>query len=102
MGRCGPLFSNQPPVVGNAAFAFEGTGFPNSALSLLVLGTNPAWMGVQLASLPPGCMQHTDVVTILVGCAGGRLRRRSDRDHGHASDGTAAFAVSNALRVTVY
>ncbi len=61
-GALGTLFTNQDPVVGNAAFVLEATGFAGNALAVLVLGSNPLWPSVPLPGFPAGCMQHTDAL----------------------------------------
>ncbi len=59
-GRCwgtggfGTLFTNQPPSLGNAAFAFEGTNFLPNTIAMLVLGTNPNGLAA-VPGLPGGC-----------------------------------------------
>ena len=64
------MFSNEEPLVGNLAFALEGTGFRSGAGAVLLLGVNPTFASVPLPGFPAGCMLHTDVVISVVGTTG--------------------------------
>ena len=70
LNREGTLFCNEEPLVGNLAFAFEGSGFANSAAAVLLLGVNPAFTSLPLPGFPAGCMLHTDVVVSVTGATG--------------------------------
>jgi len=126
--RLGTVFSNQPPMVGNANFQFEGTGFPSGVLAVIALGTNPGWPAIPVPGLPAGCMQNTDIFVDLFGTTGtGTVRGPTAAGHvpfplpipnfpalvgtfvagqiAALDSGLSApipFVTSNALRVTVY
>lgn len=70
-GRIGTTFTNQPPMVGNANFVFEGTGFTGGALAVIVLGINPGWISAPVPGLPTGCLQHTDILASAFGTVTG-------------------------------
>lgn len=81
-GAVGTLFTNQDPAVGNSTFALEGSGFPSSSLAILVLGLNPNWVSLPLAGFGPNCMQHTDVLSMVIGTTGsGNVRSTNAANH---------------------
>lgn len=131
-GALGTLFANQPPRVGNADFAVEGTGFAAGVPALLVLGVDPTFASTPVTGLPFGCLQHTDVLATVFGATGTGNQRANAITVGAAGHVTFAlpipanpafagfflgsqlavldagapaflpFATSNALRVTVF
>jgi hypothetical protein len=66
----GTLFTNESAVIGNAAFAVDGSGFPGNTLALLALGLMPTWPSIPLPGGPTGCMIHTDIASVLSGFTG--------------------------------
>lgn len=78
----GTILCNQDPTVGNASFAIDATGFASSALAVLVLGSNPAFVSVPLPGFPAGCQQHTDAVVVQTGTTGaGNVRATAAANH---------------------
>lgn len=67
-GTWGTLFTNQPALLGNTAFAFEGTGFPAGALALLGLDLTdtPGF----LSGLPTGCSAYPGNPTLVLANTG--------------------------------
>lgn len=126
-GRIGTLFANRAPAVGNADFAFEGSGFGAGALTILVFGFDPTFTSAALPELPAGCALNTDVVAATFGLAGaGNVRGPAADGHVFAPLGIPAapalvgtflaaqlagndpglaaplpFSTSNALRIVV-
>ena len=127
-GGFGSLFTNQQPNVGNAEFAYEGSGFRPGQPVLLVLGFQSSWVSIPVPGLALGCLQHTDVVATVLGLSG-TGNQQGPTASGHVSfpfpipndpgllglflgaqlagaDPTLAsplpFSVSNGLQITVF
>jgi hypothetical protein len=88
-GRWGTLFTNQEPVVGNANFYIESSGFNSNSLTLLVLGINPAFVAAPIPGLAIGCMQTTDALVFVTATTG----------TGNVGSTAAANYVSFALAI---
>ena len=67
-GTIGSAFTNEAPSLGNGAFAIEGSGLPDAALTFLVVGYTPNFPSVPLVGFPTGCEQST-LVTDTIGTA---------------------------------
>lgn len=105
-GLIGSTFTNQPPSVGNAEFGIEGSGFPATATSVLVLGLVPNFTSVQLPGAATGCLVHTDPMLTVVGVTGaGNQRAAAAFGHVHyplplpAFPAAAGFFFSTQLAV---
>lgn len=126
VGRLGTVFTNEVPLIGNADFRVEGSGFPAGSLCFVVLGVIPVFPSVPIPGTA-SCFQNTDSFTSLVGTTGlGNVRQQTTDGHyalpipvpGNTSltglffaaqmaafdpGSTAALPIvtSNALRITV-
>jgi hypothetical protein len=58
----GTVFTNEDAVLGNAAFALDGSGWPAGTVALLALGLNWSFPVIPLPGGAPGCMIYTDIV----------------------------------------
>ena len=84
-GKVPAMFSNNLPMIGNADFQVEGTGFPPASIGLGLFGTNAAWMPLQVPGAPMGCELQTDVLvtsTVFVG-TGNQQAQHSVGASGH-------------------
>jgi hypothetical protein len=97
----GTLFTNENAVIGNAAFALDGSGFPGNTLALLALGMIPTWPSIPLPGGPPGCMIHTDIASVVSAFTGtGDVRAPTTLGHIRFGLPIPANAVLAGLVVT--
>jgi hypothetical protein len=64
-GRIPTAFTNNLPTIGNASFQYEASGFASGTIGLVILGINPAWVGVPIPIAPPGCYLYADLQVLL-------------------------------------
>jgi hypothetical protein len=69
-GRTASVFTNEPPLLGSAVFAFESSGNPVGGTVFLVFGLIGTYVPAPVPGFPVGCLQNTDVVTSIVLTAG--------------------------------
>lgn len=81
VGSLGTVFTNEVPLIGNADFRVEGTGFPPGTICFTVLGVIPVFPSVAIPGTP-NCFQNTDSFTSLVSTIGvGNVRQATTDGH---------------------
>lgn len=126
-GSIGTMFTNESPMVGNAAFRVEGSGFASGSVAFLVIGMIPLFPSVPIPGTA-SCFQNTDAMFTVVGTTGtGNVRAPTAAGHtvfaiplpnsmayqgfyfapqlavlDPGSPAPIPFVTSNALQLTVY
>lgn len=59
-------FTNHLPLLGNADFQAEATGFSPGTLGIAILGANPAWPSLPIPGAPANCFLHNEALVLIV------------------------------------